>query len=316
MAIAVLPILVGMHGLYEWSHPELVDPNSEHYDRVLDHKSVYLNPTFFVVRTAIYFAVWMGLAWLTMRITSKFEARGDLRTRLRQRRFSGPGIAAYVLTMTFAAFDWGMSLEPHWFSTVYGVLFIVGQGLATFCLCVIVLKGTVADPAVKDRVGVGAFHDLGNLMFAFTMLWAYISFSQFLIIWSGNLPEETPWYLARMRDSWQPLAQALLVAHFVLPFLVLLQTRVKRNIGLLSKVAMWLLVMRFFDIVWLIAPGFQHGGDDHGFRLVWQDAAAMVGIGGVWLWLFHSKLARRAVPPLSAEALHEHHGHGETAVKA
>ena len=195
------------------------------------------------------------------------------------RTLSGPGLALYGLAMTFAAVDWGMSLEPHQFSTIYGARFVVGQALSTLALA-IVLAGMLRRRAPFERwLGAGHFHDLGKLLFAFVMLWAYLAFSEFLIIWSGNLAEETPFYLRRMHGIWGFTAAALIALHFFLPFGLLLSRGLKRNPELLSKVAWWILAMRLVDFYWLLVPGFEQ----RSWLVYLQVPLLLAALGGLWL---------------------------------
>jgi hypothetical protein len=212
----------------------------------------------------------------------------------RMQVLSGPGLLLYGFTVTFASIDWAMSLEPHWFSTIYGMIFMVGQGLATLAFVIAVLVLLSRHAPLSEALTALHFHDLGNLMFAFVMLWGYVSFSQFLIIWSGNLPEEIPWYLARLRGGWQWVALILLLFHFFLPFVLLLMRGVKRRREALARVAVAVLALRLVDMFWLVAPAFH----PEGFTIHWMDLAAPVGLGGLWLAAFFSNLKRAPLLPL------------------
>src|SRR6185503_4195993 len=185
MGLAFLPIALGVHQLYEWSHADVIAA-----DPILQHKAAYLNVPFFLARALVYFALWAGLALFMVRLSERYDRKLSLKALRRLKSASGFGLAAYVLSMSFASFDWGMSLEPHWFSTIYGVHFIVGQGLSTLCLAILAAAFLARHEPFSRWIEPRHFHDLGNLTMAFVMLWAYVSFSQFLIIWSGNLPEE------------------------------------------------------------------------------------------------------------------------------
>jgi hypothetical protein len=281
MPILWLPLLLGLPTLYLWAQPEAVAA-----DPLLQHKQVYLNVPFFLGRAAVYFAFWVGLALLlTRRGPARQGGEGDAAPRLR--RVSTIGLIVYVLTATFSAIDWVMSLEPHWFSTMFGVLIIGGQGLGAFAF---VVASTVflfdRLPFARD-MRPSDFHDLGNLILAFVMLWTYFAFSQFLIIWSGNLPEEIPWYVHRLDGGWQWIALSLVIFHFAIPFLLLLSRTTKRAARTLGVVALGLVAMRLVDLFWLIAPELhQEGLDVH-----WLDVMAPLGIGGIWLAVFTTQLA-------------------------
>ena len=277
LALLAVPLLFGLSDLYLWARPDVVAA-----DEVLLHKSAYLNVPFFVIRTVVYFLIWAALGYFLSRWSLEQDRSGDPSARKRMEGLSGPGLILMGLTITFSSVDWVMSLEPHWFSTMYGFLFMVGDVLATlaFSICMVSI---VARRAPLSRIAdAGRFHDLGNLLLAFVMLWAYISFSQFLIIWSGNLKEEIPWYLHRTGPGWIVIALALIVLHFALPFILLLSRRTKRGVSTLVSVAAFLLLMRWVDLYWLVAPNFHQ----HELYLHWMDLAAPVGIGGIWLAVF------------------------------
>ena len=227
---------------------------------------------------------------------------------VRFRKVSAPGLLFLVMTVTFASVDWVMSLEPEWYSTIFGLLTVVGQGLNALAMAIIVLKLLAEDRQFAGKLKPKHFHDLGKLLLAFVMLWAYLSFSQFLIIWSGNLPEEIPWYLKRMQGTWGFIAIALIVGHFFLPFLLLLSRNIKRHPGLLSKVAVVVIIMRLVDLIWLVQPSFEH----HGFPISWMDIAIPVGMAGLWTFVFARNLGSRSLLPVNdpyvKEALlHEAH---------
>src|SRR5918994_6034167 len=243
MALMFIPVLFGMQQLFLWARPEAVQG-----DAILQAKAPYLNVTFFIARAAIYFGVWMLCSTLLNRWSAE-QDRGLAQTPADSVRFrvvSAPGLLAYVLTMTFASVDWVMSLDPHWYSTIFGLLTVAGQGLAAFALTIAVLAAIFPSGALGEYVTARHFHDLGKLLLAFVMLWAYLSFSQFLIIWSGNLPEEIPWYLKRMRGGWGVIALALVVGHFALPFVLLLSQDLKKS-RWLPRVAVFILLMRLLD---------------------------------------------------------------------
>lgn len=288
MAVLFVPIVFGVPHLYEWSHHDVVAA-----DISLQHKSAYLNVGFFIARAVVYFLAWMVFAFFLNRWSDEQDRTGNPLLVRRFQLLSGPGIVVYALTLTFASFDWSMSIEPHWYSTIYGLLFIVGQVLSTFAFVTpIAALIVIKEDSLREYFGREVFHDLGNLMLAFTMLWAYMSFSQYLIIWAGNLPEEIPWYLHRGRNGWQWVAAALALFHFAVPFLLLLARGNKKNHHILSKIAIAILVMRFVDLFWVIQPAFRRGVSIH-----WLDFATLLAIGGLWLAAFFGELPRRALLP-------------------
>ncbi len=289
LLLLFLPLLLGLTHLYEWARPEAVA-----HDALLQHKRVYLNVPFFVVRVGIYFAVWLIVARYLVRWSREQDDTGDPDV-VRRLQFLGRGaLLLYSLTMTFAAVDWAMSLEPHWFSTIYGILLIGGQVLSAFAFVIPVLMLITDREPFTALITTEQFHDLGKLMLAFVMLYAYFAFSQFLIIWSANLPEETPWYLARLRGGWQYVAVTVVLFQFVLPFAILLSRNLKRNARRLAVVALVVLGARLLDLFWLIQPAFSPAQ----FALHWMDVAAVLGVGGLWLSFFVSRLRGQPLLPL------------------
>ena len=289
MALLFVPLLFGVHSLYEWARPERVG-----IDSMLQHKSLYLNVPFFAVRTLLYFVAWIVFAFYLNKWSSEQDRTGDIRFIRRFQLLSGPGILVYGLTVTFASIDWAMSLEARWFSTIYGMLFVVGQVLAAFAFVIPVLAMMAGHKPMADVVSPNHFNDLGNLMLTFVMLWAYISFSQFLIIWSGNLTEEIPWYLRRMQNGWEWVAVLLLVFHFFVPFLLLLSRAAKRRIQVLSAIALAVMFMRLVDVYWLIDPAFY----PNRLTIHWLDLIATIGIGGLWISTFVRQLRKKPLLPL------------------
>jgi hypothetical protein len=279
-----LPLALGVHTLYEWTHEDVVAA-----DPILQGKALYLNTPFFLARAAVYFLAWNAIAYFLNRWSLEQDRSADPRIARRMQRLSGGGLVVYVLTVTFASFDWVMSLDPHWFSTIYGVLFVGGQGLTALAFMIIALAWLSRREPLNTIVVPGHFHDLGNLMLAFVMLWAYFSFSQYLIIYSANLPEEITWYTRRLFTGWRFIGVALVVFHFAVPFLILLSRAVKRNPQLLVKVAAGVIVVRLIDLFWLIAPEFHHDG----FTVSWLDVLLPLSLGSVWLGCFVWQLRGR-----------------------
>ncbi len=207
---------------------------------------------------------------------------------------SGGGLLVYGLCVTFASFDWMMSLEPHWFSTIYGVLIMGGQALTAMAFLIVILVWLARRAPLNDIVVPSHFHDLSNLMLAFVMLWAYFSFSQYLIIWSGNLPEEIAWYLHRLQTGWRVVAIALVVFHFAAPFVLLLSRAIKRDPNMIVKVAIAILLARLIDLFWLIAPEFHR----EGISVSWMDVVLPLTLFSIWLGCFMWQLRGRAILPV------------------
>lgn len=289
LAVMFIPILFGIPHLYEWSQPDKVAQI-----QALQLKHAYLNIPFWILRTLLYFAVWLFYVCRLNRMSARQDETGDTALPRRFQRFSGPGLVVYGFTITFASFDWAMSLEPQWYSTIYGMLWIVSQALSglAFAIAILVL---LAGTAPISRVSLpDSLHDLGNLLLAFVMLWAYLSFSQLLIIWSGNLPEEIQWYLSRLHHGWQWVAAALITFHFFVPFFLLLARFKKRHIRWIATIALLVLVMRVVDTYWIITPAFYRDR----VTLHWLDLFALVGIGGIWLAVYARQLAVMPLLPL------------------
>jgi len=306
LAVFFLPVLFGMHELYSWSRPAEVAADPE-----LAKKVPYLNVTFFMVRAAFYFAVWLGAAFLLNRWSKQQDDTADPRLAGKFQTISGPGLLLYGLTVTFASVDWAMSLEPHWFSTIYGVLFGMGQVLSAMALSVAVLAALASLPPFAGVVSASHFRDLGGMLLAFVMLWAYMALSQFLLIWSGNLPEEIPWYRSRLEGGWKMIGILLIVFHFALPFLLLLSRTVKETPRMLGAVAIVMLVMRMVDMMWMIVPAYSHGSgakevEAHFAAMdILSSIVALVGLGGIWLWLFFIELRKRPLLPVRDPAFAE-----------
>ncbi len=305
IAILFLPIALGMKHLYSWSRPEEVAK-----DALLQAKEAYLNVPFFLARAAFYFAVWIAIAYFVNRWSLEQDHAGSPALTRKLQLLSAGGLVAYGLTMTFASIDWVMSLEPHWFSTMYGVLYIAGQALNALAFVTAALVLMSGEKPFSDFVRPAHYHDLGKLLLAFVMFWSYVSFAQYLIIWAGNLPEEIPWYLRRLHGGWGWLGAALVVLHFALPFLLLLPAGANRNSRILATVAGLVVLMRFVDVYWLVRPVFTQisaSATSARFEVHWLDLAAAVGIGGVWLAVFLWQLEERPLLPVNdpefAEAL-------------
>ena len=289
LTVLFLPIVAGMKYLYVWTDAAVVAG-----DEALRHKHVYLNTPFFLARAAIYFLVWNGISYLLNTWGLEQDGTDDLRVTRRMQMLSAGGLLGYGITITFASFDWMMSIEPHWFSTIYGVLVMGGQGLTALAFLIATLAWLVRR-APLDRIVVAAhFHDLGNLMLAFVMLWAYFAFSQFLIIWSGNLPVEITWYLYRLNTGWRVIGVGLMVGHFAIPFILLLSRAVKREAQMLVKVACWILVVRLIDLFWMIAPDLHRGG----LTASWMDVTLPLSLGSLWLGCVVWQLRLRPILPV------------------
>jgi hypothetical protein len=286
--VAFLPLTFGLRLIFTWAR------ESPAADELLQQKAAFLNVPFFLGRAVFYFLSWGLLAHFLSKWSLERDQTGEASLSDRLAGLAGGGLVLMGLTITFASVDWAMSLNPHWFSTIYGILFMVGQTLSALAFVIVLVALIGHEKPLDVVISRGSVHDLGKLMFAFVMLWAYISLSQFLIIWSANLPEEIPWYLQRLSHGWQYLALLLVALHFVLPFLLLLSRELKRNARTLAAVAGGVLLARLLDLYWLVAPDLQgHAQGGGGLSLHWLDLAAPVFLGGAWLALFVRELKTR-----------------------
>lgn len=299
MAVLGLPILFGMGHLYHWTHPTT--------DPVILEKAAYLNVPFFIGRYVFYFAVWCFLALRLSALSAEQDRTGAPAIADKMMRLSGGGLLVFGLTVTFALVDWTMSVNPHWFSTMWGLLYVVGFGLSAFAFAIYILARLGKESPMDRIVNPSHFHDLGKLMFAFIMLWAYLSFSQFIIIYSANTLEEIPHYWVRSQHGWQYVAAILVVLHFILPYVLLLARDIKRDWSRVSKIALWLVGIRVVDYYWHVAPEF-HPNLSVGLI----DVALPIALGGVFVMLFAMQLKGRPLLPLQDADLGKtltHHTH-------
>ncbi|HVS30924.1 MAG TPA: hypothetical protein VMS98_05665 [Thermoanaerobaculia bacterium] len=283
-----VPIAIGLPHVYSWAAPEAAG------DHLLHAKHAYLNVPFWIGRAIFYFAVWTFLAWRIRVLSLRFYEDRSPDTELSRRKWSAAGLLIIVLTLTFASIDWIMSLEPKWYSSMFGISFTVGCGLSAFAYVTFLLTQLARTKAMAGILRPSHLRDLGNLMLAFTMLWAYTAFSQFLLIWYANLKEEVPYYLKRQHGVWGVMAAALVIFHFFLPFFMLLMREIKDRPNTIAVVTVILLAMRYVEIYWLIAPA--HFGEQ--FYFSWMSLAALVGIAGVWFWFFVQQLKGQTIVPI------------------
>ena len=316
LIVLFIPVLVGMTSLYPWTDSMLVQG-----DPILRQKAPYLNTWFFIARAVLYFAGWWGLSYLLNKWSQRQDA-GDVAINTSIQRLSGAGLVFYALTVTFAGIDWIMSLNPHWYSTLFGFLMMGGQGLAALAFTIIVATFLFRREPMSRLLKPQHFSDLGKLMFAFVMLYAYFNFSQYMLTFAANLTEEIPYMTARIRNGWQYLALFLTIFHFAVPWFLLLSRDLKRNPHRLVVVALWMIAMRYADIYMLVSPEFAAEGQnlhllpgEHVSQLFvhWLDVAAPLAIGGLWVWMFFTELRQRplfaAGDPYLRESLQSGGGH-------
>jgi hypothetical protein len=270
-----------------------MDHEAVKHHPAVEFKAGYLNLPFFSVRAVIYFGVWLALMFFLNKWSLAQDRTADNRYTKNMRVLSGPGMVVLIFSVTFASIDWYMSLEPEWFSTIYGFIFVAAWSLTALSFVIAVMARLAAEEPMRRIAAPLHFHDLGKLLLAMVMLWAYFAFSQFLIIWSGNLPEETTWYLHRIYGAWGALIIIIGILHFAAPFLFLLSRSLKRNPRKLALIAMLIIVMRMTDLLWMLAPAFQHR------MWILMDIAALLGFGGVWLALFTWQLSKRSLIPIN-----------------
>jgi hypothetical protein len=294
VALFFVPIIIGIPNLYDWSHAAKVAASP-----VLQHKHPYLNVPFFLIRAAVYFGGWLFLSWHYNRVSRREDTEGHDAVHGTMSALAGPGL-------TFMSIDWLMSINPEWFSTMYGLLLIADQGLTGMAFLITVLVLLSFRRPMSQVLTPSHLHDLGKLLLAMVMVWAYFSFSQFLIIWAGNLPEEIPYYLVRMNGGWGFLSLALVFGHFALPFALLLSRDLKRNFKLLASIAVFILFMRLVDLYWVVAPEFRKNS----FGVSWMDVTVPMALIGIWLSYFVMQLEKRPLMPINNPHLEEALQHG------
>ncbi|HKQ71963.1 MAG TPA: hypothetical protein VJT73_21610 [Polyangiaceae bacterium] len=296
LALAFVPIGLGLKTLYSWAGPEAHGHG---------FRAAYLTPSGFIVRALVCFALWSGVALLFSALSLRQDKTGDPQIRKRMQRIASAAACVHVLCMTSCAIDWLMSLSPHWSSTIYGFYVIVGQVVAALAFIIVMSVFLAGRAPLEGRFRAEHFHDYGKLLLAFIMIWAYFSVSQFIIIWSGNLPEETSWYMGRMNGGWRWFSVLLVFSHFVLPFVLLLSRNLKRDRKRLARVAGMMLVVRWLDLYWLAAPAFSDRTTIHPL-----DVTTAVGLFGLWFFVFTRQLKTRSLLPVNEPALKEALGHG------
>jgi len=273
-ALLFVPVLLGMTELFPWVHGIAEDK-----DHVLVGKAPYLNTSFFLGRALIYFALWSAIAMFYLRRSRRQDATREAAISVGLRRFSGPAVIVLALTQTFAAVDWIMSLDPTWYSTIFGVYWFAGSFVSFFAAVTLMVVLLRRAGLMTDVVGLEHFHDLGKLLFAFTVFWAYIGFSQYFLIWYGNIPEETIFFRHRLVGSWSAVSSLLAAGHFVVPFFFFMPRTIKRKPALLAAGAAWMLAMHVVDIYWLVMPALH----PQGFAIGLADVAAFLAVGGLFV---------------------------------
>ena len=287
LGLLFIPILLGLPTLYEWARPEVVA-----VDTVIQHKALYLNVPFFAARAIVFFIFWSVLAYFFNKYSLELDKTGDQEVKNRMKNISGPGLLFFGLSVTFASFDWMMSLEPHWFSSIYGFMFATGASIAAFAFLIIMVNFLLKYEPFASVIEVRQINDYANFLFGAIMTWGYVQLCQGLIIWSGNVAEFTTWYITRISNGWQYIFMFLALFQFFVPFSLLLIWPLKRNIRLVTAVAVLVFIVRVVDLFFLIAPAevFHH----EGLYFHWLDVVACIGVGGIWMAAFSFVLNRKS----------------------
>lgn len=291
--IFVIPVILGIHNLYHWSHPELFEYGTSEYDKIVAGKGPFLNSTFFVIRQFIYFAIWGFLGYKLHKVSVEMDRTNDWGLTSLLRKVSAPGILIFAFSVAFASFDWLMSLDPHWFSTMFGVYFFSISFQAFWAVMILTVFYLHKQGLLQNTIRQVHIYDLGAWFFAFTVFYAYIAFSQFLLIYYANLPEETLWYYHRLEGGWEYIAYSLLIGRFAIPFLVLLNREAKKNRTILGLVSALVLIIHFAEIYWIAMPVLY----DHGFQFSWMDITAFLGLGGMFFGLFFNTFKKHDMVP-------------------
>ena len=288
MFVLFIPILLNLPRLYFWAQPGLTDP------KLVEIHDSYLNFNGILVRYIVYFAIWFGMAYFLNRWSTEQDTIAGQST-LRFRALSAIGLVIYSLTISFAVIDWVMSLQARWISTIYGLIFIAGEALSAFCFCVVIESILGKRKPMSEYLTDTEVHDHGKFMLTFVMVWTYFNFSQWIIIWAGNLPEEIPWYVRRMNGGWGEVGLFLAVFQFAVPFALLLSRQLKRKAHTLVRLASWIILMRMVDIFWHVEPALHPT-----FHVSWLHFTIIAGIGGLWMAYFFYNLRSRPLLPLNA----------------
>ena len=298
LAVLFIPIVFGMHSLYEWTHTEVVAK-----DVLLQGKSGYLNPTFFMIRAVVFLALWCLFSWKLYGFSVKQDTNGEPYETRKAAKWSAPGVPILILSASFAAIDWLMSLQPHWYSTMWGFYFFAGSGVAFMALLTLICVWLRSNSILSEVITVEHYHDLGKLLFAFNVFWTYIAFSQYFLIWYANLPEETIFFDVRKVGSWTNISWLILFGHFVLPFLALLARGAKRHPIVLPMVAAWMIFINAVDHFWIVMPVRNPAGVAWGS--LWMNITTWVAIGGTCAFFYVTQLSKHSIVPVQDPFLEE-----------
>ena len=295
-AIFIIPVLLGLHSIYHWTHDDVVAA-----DKILKGKTPYLNEPFFIIRQIIYFTVWGYMGYRLHKSSVEQDETGDWGLQTLQRKISGPGILIFAITVAFASFDWLMSVDPHWFSTMFGVYFFAMSFQVLFPVLILMVFFLHRNGILNNTIRMPHLFDLGMWFFAFTIFYAYIAFSQLLLIYYANMPEETLWFYHRLEGSWKYISYALIFGRFVIPFLMLLNRSAKKNPKILLSSSILVVAIHYIELYWIVMPAL----NEHGVHISWMDISTLLGLGGIFFGLFFYKFKRHKMVPVNDPNLPE-----------
>jgi hypothetical protein len=298
LAFLFIPVILGMKRLYIWAQPLDMIQDKHLRDHLEDITKTYLTINGFWIRAIFYFAIWNLLSFLLSKWSKTTDRPGNPDPTERFKAVAGPGLILYGFTISFAAIDWVMSLDPSWISTIFGLIILIGEVLSAMCFAVVVERILYNYKPMSEMLRPDFVHDHGKWMITFTTVWAYFNFSQWLIIWAGNLPAEITFYMTRLHGGWASVGLFLVVFGFAMPFVMLLSRPFKRDIRKLVWLAVWLMLMRYVDLFWIIEPNFSKT-----LSVTWADVVVPVAIGGFWLaYFFHNLAALPLLPAYDPDA--------------
>ncbi len=301
LLILFIPVLFGMHDLFHWTHEEVVAT-----DRILQDKAPYLNIPFFIGRNIFYFLIWGFIGYYLYKKSKEMDETGNWGIQTQLRRFSGPAIPILGFSLAFASFDWLMSLDPHWFSTMFGVYYFSMSFQVIFPVMILVTLYLRGKGLLVNTINMAAIESMGKLFFGFTVFYAYIAFSQFMLIYYANIPEETLWFEHRLEGNYIYLAYTILIGRFLVPFVLLLKKSNKSKLGLLKFTSIWILVIHAIELYWIVMPTLHH----HGAHLHLLDFTTLIGLTTLMLALFFMKFTKGSMVPKNdpfiAESIHQH----------
>lgn len=295
-AIFIIPVLLGMHSLYHWTHADAVAE-----DPVMQGKVPYLNTPFFVIRQIIYFGFWSFMGYHLYQKSVEMDETGNWGLQTLMRKTSGPGLFFFAITLAFASFDWLMTLDPHWYSTIFGVYYFAMSFQGVFAMMILVIMFLWKQGLLVNTIKKGHIYDLGVQLFGFTVFYAYIAFSQFLLIYYANIPEETVWYLERLNGGYEYLAYFYLFGRFVIPFLVLLPKWTKSNTKIITTISLLILASHLVELYWIVMPVLDH----HGFHFNWMTITSFLGLGGIFFGLFFYRFKQNKMIPVKDPKLEQ-----------